>query len=231
MDKRIKKDLVVIAIMLGFIVFAVVKWEIPYFNLLGTSSVSNSEEAKVNNENTQSQTEKSNEDSAIIDGVEYKVNRYNISKHSDTAIETGNTIYAQIEDGNIIDEHSFVNIDVTIKNMNKDSVTIDVNTLTLNGIETMKTAVKYKVKPVFLKNSDITLNNQTFELEQGQSVDITFIYILEDKMAEDKLLSSGAVRFQFIVNPQNVKILDTFSEDNERNGIYFIYNLKDIAHK
>ncbi len=231
MDKRIKKDLVVIAIMLGFIVFAVVKWEIPYFNLLGTSSVSNSEEAKVNNESTQSQTEKSNEDSAIIDGVEYKVNRYNISKHSDTDIETGNTIYAQIEDGNIIDEHSFVNIDVTIKNMNKDSVTIDVNTLTLNGIETMKTAVKYKVKPVFLKNSDITLNNQTFELEQGQSVDITFIYILEDKMAEDKLLSSGAVRFQFIVNPQNVKILDTFSEDNERNGIYFIYNLKDIAHK
>lgn len=231
MDKRIKKDLVVIAIMLGFIVFAVVKWEIPYFNLLGTSSVSNSEEAKVNNESTQSQTEKSNEDSAIIDGVEYKVNRYNISKHSDTDIETGNTIYAQIEDGNIIDEHSFVNIDVTIKNMNKDSVTIDVNTLTLNGIETIKTAVKYRVKPVFLKNSDITLNNQTFELEQGQSVDITFIYILEDKMAEDKLLSSGAVRFQFIVNPQNVKILDTFSEDNERNGIYFIYNLKDIAHK
>lgn len=231
MDKRIKKDLVVIVIMLGFIVFAVVKWEIPYFNLLSTSSVSNSEEAKVNNENTQSQTEKSKEDSAIIDGVEYKVNRYNISKHSDTDIETGNTIYAQIEDGNIIDEHSFVNIDVTIKNMNKDSVTIDVNTLTLNGIETMKTAVKYKVKPAFLKNSDITLNNQTFELEQGQAVDITFIYILEDKMAEDKLLSSGTVRFQFIVNPQNVKILDTFSEDNERNGIYFIYNLKDIEHE
>ena len=34
MDKKIKKDLVIIAVMLGFIVFAVVKWEIPYFNSL-----------------------------------------------------------------------------------------------------------------------------------------------------------------------------------------------------
>lgn len=29
MDKKIKKDLVIIAVMLGFIVFAVIKWEIP----------------------------------------------------------------------------------------------------------------------------------------------------------------------------------------------------------
>ena len=46
MDKKIKKDLVIIAVMLGFIVFAVVKWEIPYFNSLSSSSRSSNNQTK-----------------------------------------------------------------------------------------------------------------------------------------------------------------------------------------
>ena len=90
MDKKIKKDLVIIAVMLGFIVFAVVKWEIPYFNSLSSSSQSSNNQTKadnsfvsqVNNINNNSTTESVRQDNAIIDGVEYKVNKYNISKHA-----------------------------------------------------------------------------------------------------------------------------------------------------
>ncbi len=49
MDKKIKKDLVIIAVMLGFIVFAVVKWEIPYFNSLSSSSQSSNNQTKADN--------------------------------------------------------------------------------------------------------------------------------------------------------------------------------------
>ena len=72
MDKKIKKDLVIIAVMLGFIVFAVVKWEIPYFNSLSSSSQSSNNQTKadnsfvsqVNNINNNSTTESVRQDNA-----------------------------------------------------------------------------------------------------------------------------------------------------------------------
>ena len=143
MDKKIKKDLVIIAVMLGFIVFAVVKWEIPYFNSLSSSSQSSNNQTKadnsfvsqVNNINNNSTTESVRQDNAIIDGVEYKVNKYNISKHADIDRQLKDVTSAKLEAGTITNEYSFVNVDVTIKNMNKSSMNIDVNTLYINGIE------------------------------------------------------------------------------------------------
>lgn len=240
MDKKIKKDLVIIAVMLGFIVFAVIKWEIPYFNSLSSSSQSSNNQTKadnsfvsqVNNINNNSTTESVRQDSAIIDGVEYKVNKYNISKHADIDKQLKDVKSAKLEAGTIINEYSFVNVDVTIKNMNKSSMNIDVNTLYINGIENENSkGACYKVTPAFIKNNDIELNDGSFELLQGQSVDITLAYVLEDKRIEEKLLENGDVRFQFVVNPRNERIKNTFIQEDERNGIDFIYNLTDIAHE
>ena len=240
MDKKIKKDLVIIAVMLGFIVFAVVKWEIPYFNSLSSSSQSSNNQTKadnsfvsqVNNINNNSTTESVRKDSAIIDGVEYKVNKYNISKHADIDRQLKDVTSAKLEAGTITNEYSFVNVDVTIKNMNKSSMNIDVNTLYINGIENENSKVVcYKVTPAYIKNNDIELNEGSFELLQGQSVDITLFYVLNDKSTEEKLLENGDVRFQFIVNPRNERIKNTFIQEDERNGIDFIYNLTDIIHE
>lgn len=240
MDKKIKKDLVIIAVMLGFIVFAVVKWEIPYFNSLSSSSQSSNNQTKadnsfvsqVNNINNNSTTESVRQDSAIIDGVEYKVNKYNISKHADIDRQLKDVTSAKLEAGTITNEYSFVNVDVTIKNMNKSSMNIDVNTLYINGIENENSKVVcYKVTPAYIKNNDIELNEGSFELLQGQSVDITLFYVLNDKSTEEKLLENGDVRFQFIVNPRNERIKNTFIQEDERNGIDFIYNLTDIIHE
>lgn len=240
MDKKIKKDLVIIAVMLGFIVFAVVKWEIPYFNSLSSSSQSSNNQTKadnsfvsqVNNINNNSTTESVRQDSAIIDGVEYKVNKYNISKHADIDRQLKDVTSAKLEAGTITNEYSFVNVDVTIKNMNKSSMNIDVNTLYINGIENENSKVVcYKVTPAYIKNNDIELNEGSFELLQGQSVDITLFYVLNDKSTEEKLLENGDVRFQFIVNPRNERIENTFIQEDERNGIDFIYNLTDIVHE
>lgn len=240
MDKKIKKDLVIIAVMLGFIVFAVVKWEIPYFNSLSSSSQSSNNQTKadnsfvsqVNNINNNSTTESVRQDNAIIDGVEYKVNKYNISKHADIDRQLKDVTSAKLEAGTITNEYSFVNVDVTIKNMNKSSMNIDVNTLYINGIENENSKVAcYKVTPAYIKNNDIELNEGSFELLQGQSVDITLFYVLNDKSTEEKLLENGDVRFQFIVNPQNERIENTFIQEDERNGIDFIYNLTDIVHE
>lgn len=240
MDKKIKKDLVIIAVMLGFIVFAVVKWEIPYFNSLSSSSQSSNNQTKadnsfvsqVNNINNNSTTESVRQDSAIIDGVEYKVNKYNISKHADIDRQLKDVTSAKLEAGTITNEYSFVNVDVTIKNMNKSSMNIDVNTLYINGIENENSKVMcYKVTPAYIKNNDIKLNEGSFELLQGQSVDITLFYVLNDKSTEEKLLENGDVRFQFIVNPRNERIKNTFIQEDERNGIDFIYNLTDIVHE
>ena len=240
MDKKIKKDLVIIAVMLGFIVFAVVKWEIPYFNSLSSSSQSSNNQTKadnsfvsqVNNINNNSTTESVRQDNAIIDGVEYKVNKYNISKHADIDRQLKDVTSAKLEAGTITNEYSFVNVDVTIKNMNKSSMNIDVNTLYINGIENENSKVVcYKVTPAYIKNNDIELNEGSFELLQGQSVDITLFYVLNDKSTEEKLLENGDVRFQFIVNPRNERIENTFIQEDERNGIDFIYNLTDIIHE